>query len=733
MKRAAKIVLLTTLILLILMLCAITTFYIVTADAKLDKSKLIDYDRTIEIYDDEGNLIENATVDGNKSSVNVGDLPDHVKNAFIASEDRVFYRHNGLNYKRMAMALFKNIASFSFKEGASTISQQLIKNTHLSNSKTLTRKLKEIKLTRQLEKKYSKNEILEMYLNTIYFGHSCYGLQSAARFYFGCDAPDLTLEQGAQLAGLLVSPNNYSPFKDEQKSIKRRNIVLNSMLECGFITRKQFEEACKKPSGHVKGDPPCSYGSFTNAVFNELDGLNLNAYSDLSGCKIYTSLNSEIQSAVENIPSECDISILITDENNMVCAYRSTVGDVKRQPASTIKPLLVYAPAIEEKLIHSFTKIDDSPVTFGSYSPENYDKKYHGEVTVAESIAKSYNIPAVKTLNALGCKKSAEYAEKLSIALDEGDETLALALGGMKHGVTLKNLCDGYTVFRRGGCYSPSKFISKITDRNGNVIYSANFQQHNVFSPGTASVINEMLEETAKTGTAKKLKNITFDIAAKTGTAGDDKGNTDAYAIAYTSENTFAVWMGDRENKKFEITGGGACCDILKQIIENYYNSPPAPLETNKGTATVEIDRAEYNRGKIVLAEKICPALNKLKVKCIDGNTPKQISTRFSNPSIAKPHINVDKDSISIVLCMEEYYSILVKCDNEIIYDGPICTNVTDRPKSGRHVYSVTPYYSSGNNKYFGECITLPEIFISEEDNIAPLPPPITQKDWFYN
>ena len=242
MKKLGKIALLLLLAATALLLTGLVIFNCITADAKLDKNKLINYGQTITIYDDSGQKIQSSSIEGNRNTVLVCDLKEHTKNAFISSEDRKFYSHNGLNYGRMVKALFKNIASFSFKEGASTISQQLIKNTHLSNDKTLSRKLKEIKLTRQLERAYSKDEILEMYLNTIYFGHSCYGLQSAAKFYFDTDAENLTLTQSATLAGLLTSPNNYSPFKNPEKCLTRRNIVLNSMRECSFISDAEYKK-----------------------------------------------------------------------------------------------------------------------------------------------------------------------------------------------------------------------------------------------------------------------------------------------------------------------------------------------------------------------------------------------------------------------------------------------------------------------------------------------------------
>ena len=284
MKTFAKCALAATIAAAVLAFSAFAAYFAVTNNVKLDTNKLINYGQSITFYDADGNKIDSSSLIGNRSSVGIKDLPDHVKNAFIASEDRKFYSHNGLDYGRMLKALASNAASFSFREGASTISQQLIKNTHLSNDKTIVRKLKEIRLAGQLEKKYSKDEILEMYLNTIYFGHSCYGLQSAARFYFDTDAEQLTLAQGAALAGLLSSPNNYSPFKNAEKCLQRRDIVLENMLKCELITQNEYNDARSQPLGAVAGGNTRKRGDYIRAVTEELEELNLNCYT---ACRLF--------------------------------------------------------------------------------------------------------------------------------------------------------------------------------------------------------------------------------------------------------------------------------------------------------------------------------------------------------------------------------------------------------------------------------------------------------------
>ncbi len=733
MKTLGKILLFSLLAFMFIMLTGYTVYIAITSGLELDESKLVNYEQTITLYDGDGNKIESAALSGNRSAVRINNLNDYTKNAFIASEDRKFYSHNGINFQRMIKAAFRNITSFSFKEGASTISQQLIKNTHLSNEKTLKRKLQEIRLTRKLEKKYSKDEILEMYLNTIYFGHNCYGLQNASRFYFGKDAENLTLAESATLAGLLASPNNYSPFSNQEKSLKRRNIVLKSMLECSFISENEYNTAKNEPIT-VNQDMNFNQNSdYLSAVYRELESLNLDCYSELSGCRVYTYMNEEMQSRAADEKEDCDIAIIITNSENGVEAYRNTIKGAQRQPGSTVKPLLVYAPAIEEGIICPLTKIEDKFTNFGGYKPQNYDDKYHGNVTVAESIKHSYNIPAVKTLNALTIEKSYEYAKKLHLPLTDEDRGLALALGGMKYGFDIKQICDAYSVFRSGGNYATSHFIKKIEDKNGRTIYTAqNAEKNKAFSSGTCSVINQMLIETSKEGTAKKLKNFNFDVASKTGTCGNEHGNTDAYAVSYTSDHTFCVWLGDKDNKKIQYTGGGECCNVMKNLITTRYSSySPSPLDISSGTKEIYIDREDYdNDGKITIADDACPKLNRLSLRCQQNFCPVAKSNKFSYPEIVRPDILVSNDNICIELCQTKYYSYLIKRDNIVIYDDIWKDKIYDAPSYGSHVYSVTPYYFDGKDKHFGKTVTLDRVnFRSEPNDI--LPPDITKKDWF--
>ncbi|MDE7454045.1 MAG: transglycosylase domain-containing protein, partial [Clostridia bacterium] len=632
-----------------------------------------------------------------------------------------------------------NLKAGSFKQGASTISQQLIKNTHLSNDKTIKRKLKEIKLTKKLEKRYEKNQILEMYLNTIYFGHKCYGLQSAAEFYFNKKAEDLTLTESATIVGLLASPNNYSPFKNPEKSLSRRNLVLKNMLDCGYIDKTTYTQSIKEPLNAVQTTKTSKHGDYINAVFDELGDIDFNYYSLADGCIIKTYLNCKMQNLLEQTDYPCDNAAIVTDNfSGGVKAYKSTIGSVKRQPGSTVKPLFVYAPAIEEKQLSPFTKILDEKIDYGGYSPENFDKKYHGYVSVTDSLKYSYNVPAVKTLNALTIDKIEKYVTAMNLKLEDDEKNLSLALGGMKYGLSLKELADCYTIFPNGGSYTPSRFIKEIVSKDGKVLYQNKPIKSKVYSEGTCSLINDMLLETTESGTAKKLKNFDFDIASKTGTCGNTDGNTDAYAISYTAENCIAVWLGDKDNKRSQITGGNDCCKILQNALDQLYSEhKPEMLDTDSGTVTVKIDLEEYSENnKIVLADPVCPVLNTITVKVLKGNEPKIQSDRFSVPYISTPEISINNNAVNIKLCYAKYYSFIVKRTKngkqEVIYDGKWQETICDYPKEGSYTYYVTPYFTDGKDVYLGKEITLPPVNLgSNTDSPQIKIPDIAHKDWY--
>ncbi len=736
MSKLLKILIIIGFIILLALIATTAVWIYYTKDVVLQENKLINYSQAVCILDDNGQQITNASLNAHKNSVQICNLPKHVTQAFIASEDKSFYQHHGINYKRMLKATYKNIISRSYKEGASTISQQLIKNTHLNSEKTVKRKLQELKLTKQLEKHYTKNKILEMYLNTIYFGHNCYGLQNAANFYFHTNAENLTVEQAATLVGILTSPNKLSPFVNESRCKQKRNQVLTAMKNCNFLTDFDYKNAINSPISATKKETETNNNDYIYGVFEELQRLNLDYYR-IAGGKIYTYLDQKTQNCIENMHFNSDYSILLRKTDSpAVCAYRSNIKNCKRQPGSTIKPICVYAPALEEKLIIPASKIIDEPINYGGYQPQNHDKKTRGSVTITQSVAQSLNIPAVKILNTLTISKAEKYANMQNISLLNEDKNLSFALGGMTHGVTLNQLCDSYAVFCNDGNFNEAKFIQKIIDKNGKILYESKNTQRKVFSPSTCSLMNEMLLQTAQNGTARKLKDLPYQVAAKTGTCGNEKGNTDAYTIAYTANHVLGVWLGSANNKPIDVSAGKDCCKTIKNILQSLYqNKTPLNLDTKTGTVNIEIDKTEYEKtGNIVYADDLSPKKEKLKIKCPESNLPNKQSNKFSNPIIETPNVFVKNNKVFIQLCQIEYYDYIIKRKNkgniETIYQGNWKNLIIDEPTNGNYVYSITPIYNYQNKQYLGKTIELPKIYIGNFTQSPQTVPDILQKDW---
>lgn len=374
-----------------------------------DSKTFMQKERTTVIYDKNGKEIAALFFSQNRRETSIEALSKDTVNAFIAIEDIRFYSHNGIDIKRIISSLLNDIKSFSLKEGGSTITQQLIKNTALNSGKTLERKLQEIYLALKIEREYSKSEILEMYLNTVYFGGGAYGIEAAARRYFGISASELSLSQAASLAAALKSPTKYAPHTQPENNVERRNLVLNSMLNEGFITDAQYKEAVSQPLllNEIKptGYP---YGFYLDMVLAEAENkLNISTEELLSGgYEIKTTLDTSLQSTLEslfkdekNFPdpaSDGEIvqgaMIVLNAKDGSVAAVmggREHTGqrilnravDIRRQPGSAIKPVLVYAPALESGYTASTFLLDDY-VDFSGYAPSNSSGKYSGWVTV---------------------------------------------------------------------------------------------------------------------------------------------------------------------------------------------------------------------------------------------------------------------------------------------------------------------------------------------------------------
>lgn len=729
MKLLGKLLKLIFLFLVACALIAIGYYFAVTKDATLQPNKLVLTEKSLCIYNRDDMPVKNIASVLPKQTVGFSEIPNHTKLAFISVEDKRFYSHNGFDVKRILSASLKNIKAHSYKQGASTISQQLIKNTHLSNEKTLKRKLQEWKLTRQLERRYTKEEILEKYLNSIYFGHSCFGITSAADFYFGKTPQELSIADSAILAALVKAPNNYSPFKKPENCQKRKLCVLNCMFQNNAITEKEKQEALAEPLPKQRNNTTLK--DYFHFLFDELSNIAEQKNFTIGGkVEIYSHLDETLQTELQTLANtyqESDKSILVLDNNTHgYKACISTVGNIQRLPGSLIKPLLVYTPAMEESLITPATPVLDEKINYNGYTPENYNGEYHGYTSVRECVEKSLNIPAVKILSSLTVKKGVEYLRKLSLPVEENDYSLALALGGMKNGYTLKQLIDAYSVYANEGSFIQGNFIKKILI-NGTCVYQQNNKEKQVFSKENSYLMTDILKSTAKNGTAKKLRNLPFDIAAKTGTVGTKKGNTDAYAISLTKNDLVGVWIGNQNNDYIQSTGGGIPCNLLLRINEYLYNeyqkknqSIPA-FQQPKNVMLVALDKsAYYDTHTLLLADKQSPIEYQFNELFHVETIPKQASIAFSTPTIQPPKISFKGGIITLKLPENapRFYEYKIEKYNyathntyakhSTLYFGKYLESIQDddiQPNT-EYVYTVTPIYNSNT----GKTVTLPKI-----------------------
>lgn len=628
-------------------------FFVVTKNAEFNKDKLVKDETTVEYFDDNGEKIEAKNTELSAAYVKSRELPDYVKNAFIAIEDKRFYKHGGLDYLRMIKAAVTNIKSFSFKEGASTISQQLIKNTHLTSEKTLTRKLKEIKLTKQMEKALNKDEILERYLNTVYFGKGCYGIESASKTYFNKTSGELTLNEAAALAATVKSPKTYSPANDNENCFKRKNLVLSAMKKQNLITQEEYSAAITKPVVTVSDALNSDYYScYLNAVKSEYEMLDVvPAYLKNSKVKITTYLDKPLQLHIAGLTidgdGECDKNqIVINNKNASVIAFYGKNSNLKRCPASAIKPLYVYAPLIDNDKIKESAVLTDEPTDFSGYSPKNYGDNYSGKVTVKTALSKSLNVPAVKLINYFGGDYGAAVLNKCGVFIES--ENLSSALGcGIN--VSLKKLCDLYSAFPCGGEYSESRFIKKI-EVDGKTVYEHKTAKTRLFKDSTAYIINDALKECAKTGTAKKLRDCKFEVCAKTGTNGNKDGNIDAYCIAYTAEHIVGAWYGNEDFSLMpqNITGGSYPAVRVKSALNKIYEkSTPKNFEKPETVIGAKIDELTLlSEEKTYLSTDKSAKLYYYAM----GTEPTEYAPIADKPQISDYNLTVDANETIITL-----------------------------------------------------------------------------------
>jgi penicillin-binding protein 1A len=559
--------------------------------------------RDITILDDRGRLIaRHGLTQG--AMVDVEDMPPYVANAFIAIEDRRFREHFGLDPIGLLRAAYENALAGHVVQGGSTITQQLAKNLFLTANRTLDRKIQEALLALYLESRYSKNQILTLYLNRVYFGAGVYGIEAAAERFFGKPASSLNLTEAAMLAGSVKAPAHYNPLADPDASVARARVVLRAMESSGFITQLRFREASATRPRVVHGTGTPGSGYFVDWVVARARAITGDVNQPIT---VTTTFDLDTQRKAERAVTRglaAEGAKLRAHQAALVAlspdgAVRAMIGgksyqaspfnratDALRQPGSAFKPF-VYLTALEAGHRPSDTMVD-GPIDIRGWKPSNYENRFEGEMTLTNAFAKSSNTIAAKLTIESGAKAVARTAHRLGIeSALSAVPSLALGTSGVKP----IEMAAGYAAFANGGYVAPAYAITEIKGRNGKVYYRRKTPApQRVMSPDNAAMMTQMMRETVISGTGRAARLTERPTAGKTGTTQDFH---DAWFVGFTADYVTAVWIGNDDNAPMKhATGGGLPAHIFKTFMEDAESGLPVrplaatPLLTAAATPT---------------------------------------------------------------------------------------------------------------------------------------------------
>lgn len=585
---------------------------------------------SLYLYDNKNDLV----YQGSRSNewANLEDISDNLKNAVIAVEDKNFYNHHGFDYLRIAKAMLTNIKKKSIVQGASTISQQYIKNLYLDFDKTWKRKAEEAMLTLELEVHYDKDDILEGYLNTINYGQGNMGIVNASSYYFNKKPSELTLEEAIMLAGIPKNPAGYNPVSNYEASLKRAWVVAKSMLNNGYIDEDTYNNLFKEKLvifGQTKNNNLQMIMYYQEAVLNELSNIKKIPASliNAGGLKIYTTLDLKEQTSLENnilsnkVDDELQVASVIVDPKTG--AVKALTGGMnyaksqynralksKRQVGSTMKPFLYYAALENNMTMSSSFRSEETTFNLASgktYAPQNAGNIYASkEITMAAALALSDNIYAVKTNLFLGVDKMIDVAKRTGIKANL-DEVASLPLGTSE--INILDYASGYTTFASGGYQKELYFIEKIEDIDGNVLYEHEDINRLVINPNYTYILNEMMTSTTNdayvdytTPTALNIAStLTHKYALKTGST-----NTDYWIVGYNPDRLMMMWMGYDNNKEVNGNVRNNAKKIWALTIEESLNSINTTwYETPKNVIAIPLDavtgKTTNNQNKVAL------------------------------------------------------------------------------------------------------------------------------------
>ncbi|MBI2914491.1 MAG: PBP1A family penicillin-binding protein [Firmicutes bacterium] len=523
-----------------------------------------------------------------KSFVPLTQIPKSTRLAFIAIEDSRFYKHPGVDPIGVARAVYANLRARAPVQGASTITQQLVRTIFLGPEKTLARKFEELVLAFVFEAAYSKNRILEIYLNQVYFGEGAYGIEAAANTYFGRSAPELTLAQGALIAGLVRAPSVYSPYKNPKVAEARKKLVLDRMAELGYITPSSARTAASQKLTLARrrgGRAPYFVDLVTRTLVDQLGASLVNK----GGLRVHTGLDLRMQRAAEEAlgtrqgavvaidPRSGEIRALVGGRDYLESQF-DRASKARRQPGSAFKPF-VYAAALEQGWrVNSI--VEDIPRTYGDYAPQNFEDKYWGPVTMKHALAMSLNNGSVWLLSQIGIDKAIRLAKGHGITtLTSKDRNLALALGAITEGVTPLELAAAYTPFANGGFAVKPVPVVRAVDRQGKVWVDTLPKKQRVLTEEVAFLVTDMLRAVISYGTGKAA-DIGRPAAGKTGTTNDFRS---AWFVGYSPELVAAVYVGNDNGRPLRGGGGVIAAPIwaafMKEALKNSprqdFQAPP--------------------------------------------------------------------------------------------------------------------------------------------------------------